>query len=174
MTASEVPAWETLADQPLDLLDALLLAEVAQMFDVLDPVPPQLAEQLRFAISLDALEYELAELVSDGGRLVGARTESASTVQTLTFSCETLTIMVNVGADGLGRKRVDGWLAPGSAARIELHQGSRIRRTVADGDGRFVFTGVDAGLGRFVVLPPDGQPGPAEGQAPVATTIVEI
>jgi len=169
MNISEIPAGDSLADEPLDALDAEILSRMALLYEQLDPVPSDLIDQLRFAISLEALEFELAELVDDADRLLAVRAEQTSTVKTLTFTCDALTIMVNVGTEGPGHKRIDGWLAPGGAAQVELHQGTRVRETMADADGRFAFPAVEPGLTRFVV-----RMAPVEQQAPVATTVVEI
>ncbi|HTZ42520.1 MAG TPA: hypothetical protein VMB79_01545 [Jatrophihabitans sp.] len=169
MNISEIPAWESLADEPMDSVDAEILARTAVLYERLDPVPADLVDQLRFAISLEALEFELAVLVVDADRLLSVRTEQTSTVQTLTFTCDALTIMVNVGSEGPGHKRIDGWLAPGSAGRVELHQSNRVLTADADPDGRFAFPTVEPGLTRFVV-----RLAPEDRHAPVATTMVEI
>ena len=67
MNISDIPrgeSWESLANEPLDAYDAEVLARINQLYAELDPVPVDLVDRLQFAISLDALEVELAELAA--------------------------------------------------------------------------------------------------------------
>ena len=171
MNISDIPqeeSWESLANEPLDAYDAEVLSRIAQLYSDLDPVPDDLVDRLQFAISLDALEVELAELQLSSGELVTARSEAASAVQTLTFSSDSLTTTVNISFDGPDRVRIDGWIAPAGASLVELHQGSVVRQVSADEDGRFVFTDVEHALTRFLIRPQSAD------ALPVATPAVEI
>jgi len=171
MNTSDIPrgeSWESLADEPLDAYDAEVLSRIAQLYAELDPVPDDLVDRLQFAISLDALEVELAELQLGSGELVAARAEAASAVKTLTFTSDSLTTTVNISTDGPDRVRIDGWIAPGGASLVELHQGSLVRQVQADEDGRFVFTDVEHALTRFLIRPQ------STDALPVATPAVEI
>lgn len=161
--------WNLLAAQPMDALDTEILGRVATMFDTVDPVPAELVERLQFAISLDALEFELAVLELGSDELMAARSDPASAVKSLTFTSDSLTTMVNIAPDGPDRVRIDGWLAPAGGARVELHQGTRVRIESADADGRFAFTDVEHGLTRFTIHPDAGS-----DRAPVATPAVQI
>lgn len=171
MNISDIPreeSWESLADEPLDAYDAGVLHRINQLYEHLDPVPEDLVERLQFAISLDALEVELAELQLGSGELLAARAESTSAVKTLTFTSDSLTTTVNISSDGPDRVRIDGWIAPGGACVVELHQGSQVRQIPADEDGRFVFTDVEHALTRFLIRPE------STDALPVATPAVEI
>jgi hypothetical protein len=171
MNISDIPrgeSWESLANEPLDVHDARILSRIARLYDELDPVPADLVERLRFAISLDALEVELAELQLSSGELLAARAEATSAVKTLTFSSDSLTTTVNISSDGPDRIRIDGWIAPAGVSVVELHQGSLVRQVPADEDGRFVFTDVEHGLTRFLIRPQ------SVDALPVATPAVEI
>ena len=171
MNISDIPRgepWESLANEPLDAHDARILARIARLYDELDPVPVDLVDRLRFAISLDALEVELAELQLSSGELLAARAEPASAIKTLTFSSDSLTTTVNISSDGPDRIRIDGWIAPGGVSVVELHQGSLVRQVPADEDGRFVFTVVEHALTRFLIRPL------SVDAVPVATPAVEI
>lgn len=170
MNISEIPAWESLASGPLDAHDARILDRVARLYDAVDPVPDDLVDRLRFAITLNALHIEVAELQLVSGESMAARGgEQTSAVKTLTFSSDSLTTMVTISSDGPDRVRIDGWAAPGAGASVELHQGSSSREVSADPDGRFVFNDVEHGLTRFVVRAAD-----AGGHPPVVTPAVEI
>jgi hypothetical protein len=171
MNISDIPreeSWESLANEPLDAYDAGVLYRINQLYEHLDPVPEDLVERLQFAISLDALEVELAELQLGSGELLAARAESTSAVKTLTFTSDSLTTTVNISSDGPDRVRIDGWIAPGGASMVELHQGSQVRQIPADEDGRFVFTDVEHALTRFLIRPE------STDALPVATPAVEI
>ncbi|MEO6503871.1 MAG: carboxypeptidase regulatory-like domain-containing protein [Jatrophihabitantaceae bacterium] len=168
MNTSEIPA-EDLAGAPLDASDAIVLSMLADLYDLIDPVPSDLVDRLQFSITLDALNAELAELQQMSGPTLAFRGEQASAVNTLTFTSDSLTTLVAISPDGPDRIRIDGWAAPGAGAVVELHQGSLTRRVSADADGRFVFEDVAHGLTRFVVNAAD--PG---AHPPVMTPAVEI
>ena len=53
MTDDAMPSGAHLADQPLDATDTALLTEVAALYDVVDPVPADLVERVKFALALD-------------------------------------------------------------------------------------------------------------------------
>lgn len=166
MNTSEIPA-DHLDGEPLDATDAIILSMLADLYDLIDPVPGDLVDRLQFSITLDALNAELAELQQQPA--LAYRGEQASAVNTLTFTSDSLTTMVAISPDGPDRVRIDGWIAPGAGAVIELHQGTLTRRVSADADGRFVFEDVAHGLTRFVVNAAD--PG---AHPPVMTPAVEI
>ncbi|HET6209668.1 MAG TPA: hypothetical protein VFD94_04755 [Jatrophihabitans sp.] len=170
MNISEIPAWESLAAQPIDSVDERVLSRVARLYDTVDPVPDDLVDRLQFAITLDALHVELATLQLTGsGELAMRGAEQVNAMKTLTFSSESVTTMVTINPDGPDRVRIDGWAAPGAHASVELHQGNTIREVVADADGRFVFNDVEHGLTRLVIRAADPASHP-----PVATPAVEI
>jgi hypothetical protein len=151
MTSPNPESWESLAAQPLDEVDADVLAAMAALYTAIDPMPRSLVERLQFAVSLDALNAELAELQHGGAELLAARGGEVSEVKTLTFTSDHLTTMVTISAAGPDRVRIDGWAAPGAGAEVELRQVDSSRTTEADEDGRFVFDDVPHGLSRFVV-----------------------
>lgn len=167
------PEWEQLATEPLDDRDDAVLGRIAALYSAADPVPPHLADELIFAISLEAMHAELASLVEPDLAMASARSGSAAQpteVKTLTFSSDSLTTMVTISVSGPDRVRIDGWAAPGAGASVELRQGSASSLwATADEDGRFVFEDVPHGMTRFVVraADPDAHP-------PVVTPAVEI
>lgn len=157
-----------LAAQPIDDRDEAVLGRVRDVFAAADPVPDGLVERLQFAITLDALHAELAELQRMDG-LVGARGGATSDVQTVTFSSQNMTIMITATPVGPDRVRIDGWVADGADLMIELRTASGQLSGVADVDGRFVFDDVERGMAQFVVRRPEGSTLP-----PVVTPSVEI
>ncbi|MGI8667594.1 MAG: carboxypeptidase-like regulatory domain-containing protein [Jatrophihabitans sp.] len=169
MNISEIPAWESLAGGQLDAQDAAILDRVARLYETIDPVPEDLVDRLSFAMTLNALHVEIAQLqlVSDSA-LAARGGEQTSAVKTLTFSSDSLSTMVTISAAGPDRVRIDGWAAPGADVLVELHQGQAVREQAADSDGRFVFDEVPHGLTRFVIR------APGTDRAPVVTPAVEI
>lgn len=160
--------WESLAGQPLDELDGRLMTEIASLYSVIDPVPTDLVERLKFAMTLDALNAELAELQQLPLEAVGARGIGTSEVKTLTFTSDSLTTMVSIGPAGPDRVRIDGWCAPGAGVQVELRQVDIVQTVSADEDGRFVFEDVPHGLTRFKIQLTDPT------HPPVVTPAVEL
>jgi hypothetical protein len=151
---------DELAAEPVDEQDVAALRELARLFDTLDPTPPGLTDRVKFGLTLDALEAEIAELQRSGD-LVGVRSDSAQDVQSVTFTSATLTTMITVTPTSADRVRIDGWIAPGAEVSVELRTVGDTRSVVADADGRFVFEDVPRGLAQFVLRPPaQGDAGP--------------
>jgi hypothetical protein len=131
----------------VDLLDAL-----AGMWQDRDPVPEDLAERVSFVLSLENLEVEVLRLESS--MLAGARGEEH--VRTVTFTSDSLSVMVTVSPAADGAVRIDGWIAAGGDLGVELRAGQSCRPGRADEDGRFVFDAVPTGLVQLVFHPTQG------------------
>jgi len=157
-----------LAAEPIDDVDLAILDELASAYTALDPVPDGLVERLQFAITLDALNAEIAQLTRMDG-LVGARTDAAAEVQTVTFTSQTTSTMITVTPDGADHVRIDGWVTDGAGMAIELRTVAARLQTAADDDGRFVFERVRHGMAQFVLRHPDDPSRP-----PVVTPALEI
>ena len=169
VNAPDLPGdWESLAGETMDSHDSDVLKRIATLYSTLDPVPDDLVDRLQFALSLDALNAELAELQHLPTAELTSRGAETSDVQSLTFTSDSLTTMVTISPSGPDLVRIDGWVAPGAGALIELRQVAASMEAEADGDGRFVFDGVPHGLTRFVVRPPD------DGGPHVITPAVEL
>jgi len=128
--------------------DVQLLAELAEMLDIADPVPDDLADRTRFAIDLANLDIEVARWARID-ELAGVRGRAGPS--TITFTVQDLTVMVTL-APAAHRHRFDRWLVPGGPHKIEVRvdgQGSTI--TAADEGGRFALPDVPAGLTQIIV-----------------------
>jgi hypothetical protein len=149
--------------------DAGWLETLRLMWTERDPVPADLADRVSVRLAVADLDAELLELVEGRLELAGARGEDRT--RTVTFSSETLSVMVTVDP-GVGGARLDGWVADGGGLRVELRAATVSRDTFADEDGRFAFDGIPAGVVRLVVHPTQG----AEMQLPrpVTTPGVEV
>jgi hypothetical protein len=148
-------------------VDLHVLDQVAQLYDVLDPVPAGLVDRIQFGVTLDALHAEIAQL-QRSGELAGVRGGGVGEAQTVTFTSASLTTMVTITPIVADRVRIDGWAAPGAGVLVELRQIGGTLRTQADSDGRFVFEDVARGLGQFVLR------GDEPSLSPVVTPSIEL
>ena len=161
---------DQLAGQLLDEEDSSLLAELARIYDRIDPVPEGLVERIGFTLTLAHLEIELARLVSESREPVGARGEERA--RTVTFSSDSLTTMVTITPQSDGAFRIDGWLAPGAELDVELRTDRGELRTTSDTDGRFEFVEVHGGLVQLVIHPTGGSA--VQLGSPVVTPAMEL
>ncbi|OLE25176.1 MAG: hypothetical protein AUG49_11515 [Catenulispora sp. 13_1_20CM_3_70_7] len=131
-----------------DELDTRILAGLRGLHGRLDPPPPGLAEQMMLAMAVAGLDAELAAVSQE--RLAGSGARASEHVRTITFDTVSLTVMVAIVERADERVRLDGWLAPPAALRLELRlpqAGGRSQlEATADDSGRFVFPAVPRGL----------------------------
>ena len=86
---------EALESGPIDEADGRALATLRRIYEVGDPVPPTLLDRVKFAITLDDLEAEVARLQREAvPEFDAARSEDVLKAQTVTFTTDTLTTMV--------------------------------------------------------------------------------
>ncbi|MGI3781999.1 MAG: hypothetical protein ACRYG2_14620, partial [Janthinobacterium lividum] len=138
---------------PIGAEDLALLERLGTLWQQHDPVPAGLADRIEFALTLDALETEVATLTRLDLAASGSRSGDTEAVRTVTFTSETLDTMVTLTDAPDGTVRVDGWIAPGAAMRVEvLLEGSRLE-VESDDDGRFVLESVPKGLATFALHP---------------------
>jgi hypothetical protein len=150
-----------LADLPLDDDDRTVLDRVAKIHGLLDPPPADLDDRVRFAIALDDVDVEVARLSAE--RLVGSGARGSERTRTITFDADSRTVMITIADRPDGQVRLDGWLAPAAALRVELRfpEPTPARVVTTDDSGRFVFDGVPHGLAQVLVHPPAGTAAPS-------------
>jgi hypothetical protein len=143
------------ADLPLDGEDKAILDRLAVIHGLLDPLPAELHERVRFAITLDEVNVEVARLSED--LLVGSGARTSDRTRTITFDAESRTLMIMVVDRADGLVRLDGWLAPSAALRVELRlpEPAPSQIVLSNDAGRFVFDGVPHGQAQLVVHPPE-------------------
>ncbi|MEO6790932.1 MAG: carboxypeptidase regulatory-like domain-containing protein [Ornithinibacter sp.] len=156
-----------LAAEPLDEIDERILVSLADILATNDPVPAGLTDDVKFALTVQALHAEVAELQQIGAESAFARSEYTHT-QTLTFSAESLSVMVTLSPIDDDEVRIDGWVTGhDSPVHVEIRGAAQSLTATVDEDGRFTVDPVLRGLVRFVFLP--------EGEIrPVITPAVEI
>jgi hypothetical protein len=145
------PGRPPAADEPLDDADFGVLDDIRELFEVLDPMPADLPERIRFSLALRDLEVEVARLAEEDQLAVAARGTEQS--RTITFDSDSLTIMIRIDANRDGTVRVDGWLAPPQCRRIEMKTAADPLTAASDGQGRFVFASVPRGTAQLIVHP---------------------
>ncbi|WP_084800470.1 hypothetical protein [Promicromonospora kroppenstedtii] len=162
----------------LDAEDGAVLTRLARAVGAVDPVPEGLVERSLFAITLAGLEAELMEAVYLDAPLAGVRGAAAAAraddaapaeAKTITFTHDSLTVMITLSPSAGGKVRIDGWAAPAAGLDVELHRpGVDVLTTASDEDGRFAFDSVERGRASLVVRRTDG------GGGAVSTPIIEL
>jgi hypothetical protein len=141
-------------DELLDEVDQEILDHLQRISAATDPPPEGLDELVGFAVRLEDIDREVARLAE--ATPVGASYRGDEDgVHTLTFEADSRAVIVTVVEQADGTVRLDGWVAPAAALRVELrlHEASSSRETQCDAVGGFVFEGVPGGLAQLVVLP---------------------
>lgn len=141
-------------DNPVDLglpeQDVLLLAELATVLELADPVPEGMTDRIRFAMDLDDLEFEVARWQRES-ELAAAGVRGSVAPDTITFTVGDLTVMVSL-APATNGNRFDGWLVPGGPHTVEVRvEGHDPVTATADDGGRFVLDDVPKGITQIVV-----------------------
>ena len=158
----------------IDARDIANLGHVRDLFGHADPVPSDLAERVKFAITVHALHAEVAELM-DSALLTTRGAEATvepTPTESVTFTAASLSLMVSAGpmdSDELeDRVRVDGWVTtPG--ARVEAVTAEGSSSVISDANGRFVLDDLPQGPVHFVVTDPGN-----EDTRPVITPTIQI
>jgi hypothetical protein len=156
--------------QRLDPTDTAILAAIADFYRAADPLPDGLIDRLKFGVALDEVMAEVAQLTRTPIDAAGVRSETSATrTASITFSADQLTAMVTVQRAGVGRVRVEGWIAPPSQMKVRLRmQGERLQAT-ADANGRFAFDDVPEGFAQLTF-----HTGGDETDAVVVTPLFEL
>lgn len=159
---------ETLAEQPLDSTDERALRLIRSHLELVDPMPADLTERVKFAMTVASLEAEIAHLMNDGAMAGTPRTTEYDRASMVTFESAGLSIMVSLEPAKGGATLVRGWVtSPG--ADVELRERSRSQEVTADEDGRFLFERVEPGTVHLVIRRND-----EPGSRPVITPGIEI
>jgi hypothetical protein len=160
--------WEAAAAGEIDEQDLRALATLRAVMQASDPVPSGLAERAKFAMSVAALEAEIAEITTTTAELAGVRSTQYDRASTITFSSDHLSAMITIEVVDGGTARLSGWVTTGPT-HIELRERSRTQETATDDAGRFTFSSVERGLVHLVMRRLDDPQ-----SRPVITPAIEI
>ncbi|WP_330475783.1 hypothetical protein [Terrabacter sp. C0L_2] len=158
----------------IDARDIANLGHVRDLFAHADPVPSDLAERVKFAITVHALHAEVAELMDSAlltTRGAEAKVEPTPT-ESVTFTAASMSLMVTAAPmdsdETEDRVRVDGWVTtPG--ARVEAVTSEGSSSVISDANGRFVLDDLPHGPVHFVVTDPGN-----DDTRPVITPTIQI
>ena len=149
----------------MDALDAELLEGIAALYDAVDPPPSSLDGDVLFALSLEALDAEIATLTEEGmPALRSAETEATNTV---TFTSSALQLMVRTSEEEDGSLRIDGWVT-GGGIEVAVLAGATALWSTSDAHGRLLWRAVARGPLRFLLRPAD------PGDRPIMTPMIEF
>jgi len=145
---------------PLDDLDLQTLATLRGIWEATDPVPAGLGDRAKFAMTVAALEAEVAEIAAGTLEAAGVRATAYDRATTITFSSDTLSAMITIEVADASSARVSGWVTSGRT-HVELRERAKTQETTADEAGRFTFASVERGLAHLVMRrldDPDARP----------------
>lgn len=155
------PEYESQGEfEPLDSCDERILSVINELHHRDDPVPDDLNERVEFVLQLEAeLDARVAR-VSRSNELVLTRGDAELAVgqgdpASVTFDCESVTVMVTPRPSALRELRLDGWIGPEGTYEVELRSPEGAKRASTDETGRFVLEGLPDGQMFQLVIRPD-------------------
>jgi hypothetical protein len=146
--------------ESLDSCDERILSVINELHHRHDPMPEDLNERVQFVLQIEAeLDARVAR-VSRATELVEVRGEAELAVgqgdpASITFDCETVTVMVTPRPSALSELRLDGWIGPEGTYEVELRSVDGSKRASTDETGRFVLEGLPDGQMFQLVIRPD-------------------
>jgi hypothetical protein len=168
VTAADDSVLALVASGAIDVADEEILRHLDALVDAYDPVPDGLVDRIGIALTVEALQAEVARLHLVGDLAGSVRADEASIeAGTITFTTDVLTVMISVHHEP-DQVRVDGWAAPAGELTVELHQFGDVLVTRSDEDGRFSFADVERGPARLVLRRP------SDPAVPIVTPQVEL
>lgn len=138
---------DELAGQPLDATDERILQLLGGIVAANDPVPAGLPERVKFALTVEALGAQVAELLE--ATPVGVRA-SYEPITTVTFSGDELSVLLTLDSERRPRRRITGWLSTPDAT-VRVHGPDGEVDAQVDEDGRFEVDFTRAGLVHLVI-----------------------
>lgn len=152
------------ADEHGPLSDESLLDAVADLYDVLDPPPEDLAEGVLARLEVENLDAELLTLIEFDKELAGVRsvTMLRAPNEVGTWSLEYLgpgfRVQVRISRNHR-QARLDGWVVPAQPMTVHLTSMGRngsSDETQVGASGRFEFAATPTGACRLTFMPESG------------------
>lgn len=134
--------------------DIGLLRQLADMFDVVDPVPPAVLQAGYAAFTWRTIDAELAELAEDS-LLTGAAGVRGADTRLLTFEAPSVNVVVEVTEIGDRRKLV-GQVIPVLAGELRIEHPDGGTTVSVDEQGLFSAESVPGGPARIALAVPGG------------------
>lgn len=135
--------------ESLDSCDRRILTVINELHHRDDPIPEDLNERVLFALQLEAeLDARVASIKQNEFSLVRGETELAvghGDPASITFDCESVTVMVTPRPAAVGEVRLDGWIGPEGTYVVDVRSREGTRRVSTDETGRFVLEGLPHG-----------------------------
>lgn len=156
---------EELAGGPIDSTDEQILQTLAGIVSANDPVPAGLSDRVKFALTVEALGAEVAELLESTP--VGVRS-TYEPITTVTFSGDEVTVLLTLDSERRPRRRVTGWLSTPEVS-VRVHGPDGEVEAALDEDGRFEVEFSRAGLVHLVI-----QQMARPGARPLVTPPIQI
>jgi hypothetical protein len=155
------PEYESQGEfEPLDSCDERILSIINELHHRDDPMPADLNEKVQFVLELEAEIDARVAKVSRSGELVLTRGDAELAVgqgdpASVTFDCESVTVMVTPRPSALSELRLDGWIGPEGTYEVELRSSEGSRRASTDETGRFVLEGLPDGQMFQLIIRPE-------------------
>ncbi len=142
--------------------DLALLDDLRTMWEAVDPAPADLADRMIatvFGTDPVDLDLELLGLLAFETELTGARNGKADSARDTTSKLEfrggETELVLLIGPERAGKRRLDGWVLPVSELNLSLEVDDRPAQVITCTDGRFTFGPLAPGLARLIVRPTD-------------------
>jgi hypothetical protein len=146
--------------------DTELLADIRDVYDQLDPVPPEVVAAARGALTWLTIDADLAELTADS-LIDSAAVRSAGAPRLVSFEADGLTVEVEVAETGDTRRLV-GQLVPPGPAQVTVRSAGGEHTVEADELGCFAVEGIAPGPVSLLCRLPDSP------DRPVVTSWISI
>lgn len=134
-----------------DDVDLGLLESVRDLYDAVDPMPPDLVVLTQFAIEIEGPGLDVARFSAE---TVAGGARGAEQSRLITFDSTSGTIAVQITVREDEDLRLDGWLTSPGEHRVELRTATGTIEAELLPHGRFVCPCVPAGLVQIVVRLP--------------------
>jgi hypothetical protein len=135
--------------------DLRLLAELGEMFDILDPVPPAVVSAGYAAFGWRTVDAEFAELCDDSLLAGAASGVRGDDTRLLTFEAPSVNVVVEVTDVGEHRKLV-GQVIPALAGELRIEHPAGSTVVDVDAQGLFSAESVPCGPARIALAVPGG------------------
>ncbi|HWC22579.1 MAG TPA: carboxypeptidase regulatory-like domain-containing protein [Flexivirga sp.] len=156
---------DELATGPIDGTDEQILHALGEIVSASDPVPAALTDRVKFALTVEALGAQVAELLEQ--QPAGVRS-AYDTITTVTFSGDEVTVLLTLDSEHRPRRRITGWLSTPEAG-VQVHGPDGEVAAEVDEDGRFEVDFSRSGLVHLVIQPTTEPP-----SRPVVTPPIQI